>query len=257
MNATTFLLALLVAVAAVPAKAETLIVALSTQQVRISSNFTGSSITVFGAIERDAATVSRASFYDVVVVVKGPAETFVTRKKDRFLGVWLNRSSRTFVNVPSFYSVHSSRPLDQVTTPQLRKRYQLGADQLVFPVAVDGGAETAEAGDEFREAFIKLKSDARLYQSHPYAVSFPGAEIFQTAIDLPANVPTGRYVATVYLFRDGAMLASKEEPIIVVKTGFEQASYNLAQSQGFVYGLAVVVLAIFTGWLAGVIFRRD
>lgn len=257
MNPQGLLLALALLLAALPVRAETLIVALSSQQVRISSNFTGSSITVFGAVERDAATVSRAAFYDVVVVVKGPAETVVTRQKDRFLGVWLNRSSRTFVNVPSFYAMHASRPLDQVTTPQLLKRYQLGTDQIVFPVAADDGAVSAEAGDAYREAFVRLKSNARLYQSHPYAVSFPGTEIFQTTIELPANVPTGRYVTTVYLFRDGALLASKEEPIIVVKSGFEQTSYALAQSQGFLYGLAVVLLAIFTGWLAGVIFRRD
>src|SRR5690606_37114759 len=63
-----------------PARAEQLIVALSAEEVRITSNFTGTSITVFGAIERDAATVSRAEFYDVVVAVKGPPETVVTRQ---------------------------------------------------------------------------------------------------------------------------------------------------------------------------------
>ena len=243
--------------AILPARAEQLIVALSAEEVRITSNFTGTSITVFGAIERDAATVSRADFYDVVVSVKGPPETVVTRRKDRILGIWLNSASRTFVNIPSFYAVNSSRPLSEVTTPQILKRFQIGADDLVFPVSAGNEAESAGTDDPFRQAFIRLKQQDGLYRREAYGVKFPGAEIFQTAVQIPANVPVGRYVVTVYLFRDGAMLASEDAEIRISKTGFEQFTFDLAHNQGLIYGLICVILAVFTGWLAGVIFRRD
>jgi uncharacterized protein (TIGR02186 family) len=246
-----------VAFATAPVRAEQLIVALSAEEVRITSNFTGTSITVFGAIERDAATVSRAEFYDVVVSVKGPAETVVTRRKDRFVGIWLNNASRTFVNIPSFYAVNASRPLSEVTTPQILKRFQIGSDNLVFPVSADDGAETAGPDDDFRKAFIRLKQQDGLYRSEAYGVKFPGTEIFQTAVQIPANVPVGRYVVTVYLFRDGAMLASDQSEIRISKMGFEQFTFDLAHNQGLIYGLICVILAVFTGWLAGVIFRRD
>jgi uncharacterized protein (TIGR02186 family) len=255
-------LALLLAIAAlaigmVAARAEQLVVALSTEEVRITSNFTGTSITVFGAIERDAATVSRAEFYDVVVAVKGPPETVVTRRKDRMFGIWLNSDSRTFVNIPSFYAIHSSRPLSEVTTPQILKRFQIGADNLVFPIAAETGADPTETDDAFRDAFIRLKRSDGLFRSQAYGVTFPGTEIFQTAIQLPANVPIGRYAVMVYLFRDGAMLASDQSEIRIAKTGFEQFTFDLAHNQGLLYGLICVILAVFTGWLAGVIFRRD
>jgi uncharacterized protein (TIGR02186 family) len=240
-----------------PARAEQLIVALSAEEVRITSNFTGTSITVFGAIERDAATVSRAEFYDVVVAVKGPPETVVTRRKDRMLGVWLNSDSRTFVNIPSFYAVNSSRPLSEVTTPQILKRFQIGADDLVFPVSAGEGAETAGSDDEFREAFIRLKRQDGLFRNQAYGVTFPGTEIFQTAVQIPANVPVGRYVVMVYLFRDGALLATDQSEIRIAKMGFEQFTFDLAHNQGLLYGVICVILAAFTGWLAGVIFRRD
>jgi uncharacterized protein (TIGR02186 family) len=245
------------ALVATPARAEQLIVALSAEEVRITSNFTGTSITVFGAIERDAATVSRAEFYDVVVSVKGPPETVVTRRKDRFVGVWLNSASRTFVNIPSFYAVNASRPLSEVTTPQILKRFQIGADDLVFPVSADDGAQSAGQDDAFRQAFVRLKQQDGLYRSEAYGVKFPGTEIFQTAVQIPANVPVGRYVVTVYLFRDGAMLASDQSEIRISKMGFEQFTFDLAHNQGLIYGLICVILAVFTGWLAGVIFRRD
>ncbi len=54
------------------ARAETMITSLSTHRLQITSNFVGSQIVLFGAIERDAQTISRAGGYDLAVVVRGP-----------------------------------------------------------------------------------------------------------------------------------------------------------------------------------------
>jgi uncharacterized protein (TIGR02186 family) len=104
------LIFLLTLLAALPVRAESLIVTLSERTVDITSNFTGSAITVFGAVRRDAATVPRASDYDVVVTVTGPQSDRVTRLKERVLGVWVNTRARTFEDVPSAYTVLSNRP---------------------------------------------------------------------------------------------------------------------------------------------------
>jgi hypothetical protein len=56
------------------ARAETLITSLSNHRVLINSNYTGTLIAVFGAIERDAQTVARGTGYDVVVTVRGDRE---------------------------------------------------------------------------------------------------------------------------------------------------------------------------------------
>ncbi|HEV7283598.1 MAG TPA: TIGR02186 family protein [Kaistia sp.] len=53
------------------------------------------------------------------------------------------------------------------------------------------------------------------------------------------------------------MLASDQSEIRISKMGFEQFTFDLAHNQGLIYGLICVILAVFTGWLAGVIFRRD
>ena len=51
--------------------------------------------------------------------------------------------------------------------------------------------------------------------------------------------------------------AQAADRIAATKTGVEQYIYSAATSQALAYGLACVFLALFTGWLAGVIFRRD
>ncbi|MCX5497836.1 TIGR02186 family protein [Kaistia dalseonensis] len=249
-------LALIAILVGRPVMAEELIVALSSEEVKITSNFTGTGIAVFGAIERDAATISRGSFYDVVVVLKGPPETVVTRRKDRLLGIWLNSAARTYPDMPSFYAVNSSRPVAEVATAPVLKRFQLGFDNLAFETTEHEEAITPE-DISFRDAFVRLKQQAGLFRQEHYGVTFPGTNVFQTTLQIPANVPVGRYEVAVYLFRDSAFLASDSAEIRISKTGFEQFTFDLAHGYGFLYGAICVVLAIFTGWLAGVIFRKD
>jgi uncharacterized protein (TIGR02186 family) len=87
------LLALLLLLAGTSAHAEKLTVALSTPEIQINSNFTGTNVTIFGVIERDAGTVARVAPYEVAALILGPPETVVARRKDRFLGIWINGAS--------------------------------------------------------------------------------------------------------------------------------------------------------------------
>ena len=60
----------------------------------------------------------------------------------------------------------------------------------------------------------------------------------------------------VYLFAGGAAREA-EDTLDVTKTGFERYMFSVARSQSLLYGLGCVALALFIGWLGGVIFRRD
>ena len=40
------------------------------------------------------------------------------------------------------------------------------------------------------------------------------------------------------------------------KVGLEADIYDFAQHRGWLYGLTAIAMAILSGWLAGVIFRR-
>ena len=76
------MLACMLGFGAAPAAAESLTASLSTARVAITSNYTGSSIVVFGVIERDAQTVARAGAYDIIVTVRGPRQSLVVRVKE-------------------------------------------------------------------------------------------------------------------------------------------------------------------------------
>ena len=233
------------------AGAEELVVALSTDHVQISSSFTGTGLAVFGAIESEPADPRP---YEVVVVVRGPPETVVTRRKERIAGVWLNRTARDFLGTPSFYAVESSRPLGEIATDDVLATYGIGFPHIDFGERANGPTGEDAA---FRESFVRLKRGAGLFRHEDYGVTFPGSAAFLARIDLPANVPVGSYRVSVFLFQGGRMLTTNGADFQITKTGFEQFTFDLAHRYGYLYGLVVVLLALVTGWLAGLLFRRD
>jgi uncharacterized protein (TIGR02186 family) len=239
------------------AGAETLVTSLSTHYVRITANFTGADLVLFGAIERDARTVARRGGYDVIVTVTGPRQTFVTRRRERVFGIWMNVESRTFVDAPSYLAVLSNRLLSEVSSPLVLRRLQSGLDQILLPQEISGDIGDSARDDPMRTSFVRIKRDQGLYREAPDAVTFLTPTLFRSAIPLPDNVPTGVYEIDVKLFADGALLARQTSALEVVKSGFEQFVATAARDYGFFYGLVTAMMALATGWLASIVFRRD
>lgn len=247
---------LLVLVASLdPASAETLITSPSNHRVLINSNYTGTEIAVFGAIERDAQTVARATGYDVVVTVRGPRQFLTVREKERLGPVWINQEQQKFPSVPAYISVMTSRPIAEITSVQLRQRQKIGLTALVN--SNDFTTDRNGADRPFRDALYRLKAQEGLYLEDERGVTFLTPDIFRAGIPLPATAPPGNYDVDVTLFADTVILARTNTSFELVKTGFEERIGVVARDWSLFYGLATPVIAIFFGWLANVIFRRD
>ncbi len=237
------------------ARAETLITSLSNHRVLINSNYTGTQIAVFGAIERDAQTVARATGYDVVVTIRGPRQFLTVREKERLGPVWINQEQQKFPSVPAYLAVLTSRPIEEITSAQLRQRQKVGLGAIVN--AADFTMHRNGADTPFREALHRLKAQEGLYLEDERGVTFLTPDIFRASIPLPATAPPGNYEVDVTLFADTVILARTNTNFELVKTGFEEQVGSIARDWSLFYGLATAVIAIFFGWLANVIFRRD
>jgi uncharacterized protein (TIGR02186 family) len=237
------------------ARAETLVTSLSNHRVLINSNYTGTSIAVFGSIERDAQTVSRGTGYDIVVTTRGPQQFLTVREKEKLGPVWINQEQQKFPKAPAYLGVLSSRPLDEMTSPQLRARQKVGLRAIIQ--APEFTIDRAGVDDPFREALYRLKAQEGLYLEDERGVTFLTPDIFRAGIPLPATAPPGNYDVDVTLFADTVILARTSTDFELVKTGFEERIGVVARDWSLFYGLATAVIAIFFGWLANVIFRRD
>jgi uncharacterized protein (TIGR02186 family) len=248
-------LLLLLLISLVPAKAETLITSLSNHRVLINSNYTGTQIAVFGAIERDAQTVARATGFDVVVTVRGPRQFLTVREKERLGPVWINQEQQKFPTAPAYLGVLTSRPITEITSDQLRQRQKVGLEAIVN--SADFTLQRNGADKPFREALFRLKAQEGLYLEDERGVTFLTPDIFRAGIPLPATAPPGNYEVDGTLFADTVILARTSTNFELVKTGFEEQVGAVARDWSLLYGLATAVIAIFFGWLANVIFRRD
>jgi uncharacterized protein (TIGR02186 family) len=240
-------------VCAAPAYAERIVVSISTHQVAITSNFTGVDLTVFGAIEPDAASVGRAGGgYSLIATVIGPRQTMVTWRKERIAGVWVNTQSRAIREAPAYLAVLSNRPLSTVGSPDVLRRFQVGLMN-----GLSSEPQPSDQTDEFRDAFVRVKRLHGLYREQNNAVTFLTPTLFRAAVTLPANVPVGDYEIQLKLFADGAMIAQEATAFEIVKVGFEQYIATAAREQGLLYGIATAMMALLTGWLGSIVFRRD
>ncbi|RVA94174.1 TIGR02186 family protein [Mesorhizobium sp. M7A.F.Ca.CA.004.01.1.1] len=246
--------------AAVPAKAqvpltEGIQIGLSTDNVSITAGFSGADLTIFGSLENPDPLVARQGRYDVIVVLEGPPKPVVVRRKDRVLGVWVNLDSETFENVPVSYSVATTRPLQDITEPNSYKQLSLGASNLYMQPA-DAGDSPATI-EEFTAALRERKSATGLYSENVGGVQFLSQNLFRATVRLAPNVPVGTHKARAFLFKSGLFIKESSAQLEIRKSGFEQSIFRIAHNYSFLYGVFAISLAMLTGWLGRLIFRRD
>ncbi|RUY96012.1 TIGR02186 family protein [Mesorhizobium sp. M7A.F.Ca.CA.002.15.1.1] len=246
--------------AAVPAKAqvpltEGIQIGLSTDNVSITAGFSGADLTIFGSLENPDPLVARQGRYDVIVVLEGPPKPVVVRRKDRVLGVWVNLDSETFENVPVSYSVATTRPLQDITEPNSYKQLSLGASNLYMQPA-DAGDSPATI-EEFTAALRERKSATGLYSENVGGVQFLSQNLFRATVRLAPNVPVGTHKARAFLFKSGLFIKESSAQLEIRKSGFEQSIFRVAHNYSFLYGVFAISLAMLTGWLGRLIFRRD
>jgi uncharacterized protein (TIGR02186 family) len=244
-------------VAAAPAQAERLIVSVSNHRVTVTPNYSGEELVLFGSIERDASTPPGRTSYDLVVTVSGPRADMVTRRKARRFGIWINTDYRQFLQVPGYLALFANRPFGEIASPEVERRQQLGLDNVLLTQRVGTDYADVVPNDPFRRAFVRLQEQHGLYREDTSAVTFLTPTLFRTGIPLPAQVPIGTYQVEIKLFSDGALVTRTETAFEIVKVGFEQFVANTARQNGFVYGLVTAAMALMTGWMASIVFRKD
>ena len=236
-----------------PKPREEVVSDISTREISIQSNFTGIEILIFGSVDFSGAAAPDQDIYDVVVVLRAPDQAIVARRKERMAGIWVNGPGKIYPTVPGFYAVLSTRPLRAITSDETLETLGIGLNNIDF------GRVTKSGPDEetFRSTVVRLKEQQRLFQEHDDGVAFVGRSLFRATVDLPVNVPIGRYTANVYLFRDGQIVSKNQSTLEVSKAGFERMIYLLAFNHPLIYGLLAVALAMLAGLAGWAAFRRE
>lgn len=241
-----------------PARAEQIVADISEHLIEIRSNFTGTSLLLFGAIDWGRLnlkpSLTDGPGFDIIVIVRGPDSNILIRRKDRVAGIWVNSKSVEVNNVPGFYTIMATRPIEDILSPRGLKNREFTLDSLNFQWPE--GMSPREKS-EFREALLyNFRDEEELYVQKSGTVEIVGNTLFRAKVYFPAKVPVGAYLAEIYLIKDGRIIGTQTSPLSVGKEGFERTVYEFAHEKPALYGLAAIVLALAAGLLANEVARR-
>lgn len=229
-----------------------LVPAVDQEQIEIIYSFTGAELMVYGAILYPGGQVPEDPA-DIVVVLKGPEQSILVREKQQRMGIWMNIAQARFRSAPAFYALASARPIGEIVDERTAAIYELGIDSLQLSPA---SANPPEEAARFDEGLVDLRGRNGLYVEQVDAVEITEGVLYSARISIPARVPVGEYTAETFLIQDGRVLAGEVREIRIDKSGFERFVATAAAENGFLYGLAAVLVSLLLGWIAGLIFRR-
>lgn len=236
--------------------------ALTEDVVEIRSDFAGADLVVFGAAE------GLEPDDHIIVAVRGPQRDLRVMKKRRVAGIWVNAAPILFEDVPAYYAVASTGPLDEIGAFGALRRNRIGADHVRLSAPETERTETllgvtgvtvSELGPEivdYRNAVVRARARDGLFGENPDGVERLEGGLFIARLSLPSGAPTGAYDVDVYLFRDGAPVATRRTGLTVVKAGIERAVFDLAHGQPLAYGFLAVIMAALAGWAAAAVGGR-
>lgn len=248
----TALSVLLVLASASGAMAEGLVSTVSNANVAITSSFDGETLSLFGNIEPDEQQARAKGPYEIIIAITGPSVARVARLKTDNFGLWMNTEQVEFSPFPTYYHVLASNPLDHIT------EHQVLEDQHILPDAQTHLANqpASPTTERFGAELVRLMTQKGLFGVNERGVTFLSPTAYVAQLTLPADISNGLFITQTYLFKNGQLLATRGDSFTVNKTGFERFLFTSAHEHPLLYGLACVALAIGTGWLGGLVFRR-
>lgn len=220
---------------------------LSKSTVKVSAAFVGTDVLIFGTTER---------VDDLIVVIFGPSENVVVRKKKRISGIWVNREHVVFQNVPSFYAIGSTQELSKITEDATLKNHQIGLDKLRFKLASGNNLSPSKNLSSYKDALIRDKKKDKLFSENPLKIDILEKKLFKISFHFPNNMATGNYIVKVFSFQNKQLINSVTKNIKVERMGISDDIYQFAHNQSALYGILAILIAVLSGWLAAIIFRR-
>ncbi len=226
-------------------QAPELVMDLSHARVSITSAFQGENILLFGMFDPPG---------EVVVVVQGPPARETVMRKERFLGLWLNTGRQGFDDVPAYYYIAASQPLQRLLARGA------GGEILSLEDRMAGVRSVGTREDQdlirFRHGLVEVKRRQGLYPAAIGQITVQAGRLFRVDLPFPSRLPEGTYDVRAYLLRQGKIVAAVSRPLPVGKVGFSARLAGWAGRDGALYGIGAIAMALLAGWLGGAMLRR-
>ena len=191
-------------------------------KINIDVGFTGTKLSYFGAIDTKG---------DLVIIVTGPRKKIKVFKKKK-IWFWINTKSRVFSDVPSYYFVAASRPLNQIKNDSFLKINQIGLKNLRF----EGAEEIVEEERiKWREGIINSMKKMGNYFSTSGHIEIIDDRLFKTEITFPSDIAEGIYIVDTLLLNNVSVIGSKRSFCKCFKIWYRRKSLLICNRKWFAF----------------------
>ena len=219
---------------------------LSQENVKISTDFQGAKILLFGAYDGKKGD-------DIIVIVKGPKGLVTVQKKEKILGVWVNTKKVNYINAPKYLNIASNRKIEDILNKKTQKVSEIGLDNL--KIRMQPGIKV-EDEKQWRQALTRNMLKSKLWNIDENSVTLNKDALFRSYLKLPSNVITGQFEVKILHYRDSTLVSQQTNSINVSKSGISAEIYEIAQNYSTLYGIFAVLLAVLIGWGSNLVFRK-
>ena len=219
---------------------------LSQENVKISTDFQGAKILLFGAYDGEKGD-------DIIVIVTGPKGLVTVQKKEKMFGVWVNTKKVNYINAPKYLSISSNRKIEEILNKKTQKISEIGLNN--FNIRIQPGIKV-ENEKQWRQALTRNMLKSNLWSVNENSVSLNRDALFRSFLELPSNVITGQFEVKILHYRNSKLVSQQINSINVSKSGISAEIYDIAQNYSTIYGIFAVFLAILVGWGSNLIFRK-
>ena len=215
--------------------------------IYIGSFFSGEKLMVSGEVPEEA---------EVVIEVIGKVSEQELMRKGKRWDLWMNVGEVDVEGAPSVYLAANSNS-KLLSSPAVD--FSWGYHQLAEKVSFKDQLKAVTSSELFRE-FVRLKEGQGLYGVYPSEVKLsPGGDdhdLAGTSFWLPTRIAPGTYQVCLTAVRKGQTVQRQCVPIEVAMVGFPAFLSSLARKSAVFYGFFAVTIAMATGLLTGVIFKK-
>lgn len=229
---------------------DALTVEVNHDRIGISSLYRGSTVSVRGTCGPDR---------DIIIRITSAAGQTALKKKGKVAGLlWMNTGELRFDHAPGLYFVRSTKKIDALLSRETAEQFVLGLPALKLRIGIEPITGEAEKDRWFAE-FVRFKQRDRLYAEENSGITLrdrDGRRTYSTVFQWPYQARPGEYEVHVFAVKDRQILERARAGLLVERTGAVKYLATLAEHHGAMYGLVSILVALLSGFGAGMIFRR-
>ena len=227
-----------------------LVIDTNERDIVIEPGISGTKIVLFG--------VTPTGKRDIIIEVVGPPKNQTMQEKRSYFGFWLGRGKSYYKNVPSYYNLLSSKPLEEITNQEGLNKLGLGIEHLPLGKA-DIKYSTIKQSEFDQRLRSEMFTNGQFFEKQGNIVlrSGPGkVGLFKTEFSLPPNSLQGKYFVRYFLFQNGEAISYAESTIDLKQAGFARLIWIFANKFALLYGIIAIILSGLLGWVVSLIFSR-